>query len=90
MAGKCGTYAGWNQHRHRGTKPCDDCNSAQASYVRELRIRSGYTKNMLVPVWVLRNALASLDAWVVLYEYLGPDLVDAIKHAPEARSEATT
>jgi hypothetical protein len=88
MASKCGTYAGWNQHRHRGDKPCGECTSAQADYVREWRIRNGHTKSVNVPVEVLREALESLNAWAVLYEHLGADMVDAIKHAPVARREA--
>jgi len=88
MASKCGTYAGWNQHQYRGTKPCDECNSAQASYMRERRVRNGDTKSLYVPVEVLREALESLNAWAVLYQHLGPDMVDAIKHAPKARRAA--
>jgi hypothetical protein len=90
VTSKCGTYAGWNQHQQRGSKPCGECNSAQARYIREWRIRNGHTKSVNVPVDVMQEALKSLDAWTVLYRHLGPDMVDAIKHAPKASGEAAT
>jgi hypothetical protein len=84
MPTKCGTYAGWNQHKRHGTKPCEDCDSAQAVYIREWRVRTGATKGLLIPIETLAEALNSVNAWSVLYQHLGPDMVDAIKKAPKA------
>ena len=45
---RCGTYAGWNAHRHCGEPPCDDCRRAQADYVRDWRLRTGRVKTRRV------------------------------------------
>lgn len=48
------------------------------------RIQTGRTTNLVVPVSVLRDALDNSSlTWSVLREYLGLDLVKAIKQAPK-------
>lgn len=36
---KCGTYAGWNQHRRAKTQPCERCRHAFNEYQRNWRRR---------------------------------------------------
>lgn len=36
---KCGTYAGWNQHKAEGSEVCLRCRLAQNDYMREYRAR---------------------------------------------------
>lgn len=36
---RCGTYAGWNQHKRGATKPCAACRVAAAEYMRAWRKR---------------------------------------------------
>jgi hypothetical protein len=47
---KCGTYAGWNQHKREGTPVCDECRSAAAGYARKRRHRNGESKGTWVYV----------------------------------------
>jgi len=41
---KCGTYAGWNQHKTHGTDVCAACREAQRVYMKQWRRRTGRTK----------------------------------------------
>ena len=44
---KCGTYAGWNQHKRLGTPVCTECRAARTRYQRTYRFRVGSQRDPL-------------------------------------------
>lgn len=43
---KCGTYAGWNDHKRNHETACPPCTAARNQYMREYRLRKGLVKSV--------------------------------------------
>lgn len=54
---KCGTYAGWNEHKRNSEPPCNPCKRAHADYMREWRLRTGRVKSVRVRLSAAELAL---------------------------------
>lgn len=58
---KCGTYAGWNDHKRNHEPPCGPCLAAQRDYVREWRLRTGRVKTVRVRLTAAELALLNRE-----------------------------
>jgi hypothetical protein len=76
MTGQHGTYAGYMKHRHNGERPCAACKRAQNEYTQARRVRTGQTRNAMVPLAVLGTLLCAapsdVEEWAE--QQLGPAL----------------
>ena len=48
ISGKCGSYAGWNEHQRCHEPPCPPCRRAHAEYMQQWRLRTGRQKSVRV------------------------------------------
>ena len=81
--GKCGTYAGWNQHQRRDEEPCDPCREANRIYMREYRkdlIRRG------LPIQSLRERARGFA--MTRLSHLYPEEFEALVEEEMARLKA--
>lgn len=77
---RCGTQQGYHRHRNTGTRPCPECCTANADYIRSRRILTDKTAGIVVTSRVLGLLLRSdPDALRQAVLELGQRTVDAAK-----------
>lgn len=74
----CGTYAGWQAHQKRYEIACMACQEANATHVRVWRINTGRTQALSIPLSVLQAAFGAPDGMVVVAEFLGESVCEAV------------
>ncbi|MFD8496307.1 hypothetical protein [Amycolatopsis sp. NPDC059657] len=85
---RCGTYGGYQAHYKRSEKPCPACKHAFTVYMGRWRVRSGRTKNALVPYDVLGALLAAVPT--ELEEWAEARLGDAVVTRALEEAEKTS